>query len=126
MIRASAAREAFRQGVALFDQQRFFEAHERFEEVWRSEEIADEDRAFWKGVTQVAVGCCHLQRGNARGAVALLTRAAGYLRPYPSPCCGVDTVGLLDLAQHLSRQVRASGGPAGIVVPPFPAPRIAP
>ena len=69
----------------MFDAQRFFEAHEFFEYVWKADEVGERDRPFWKGVTQVAVGCCHAQRGNDHGALALLGRAAGYLRRYPSP-----------------------------------------
>ena len=71
-----SAQEACRRGIALFDEQRFFEAHAFFEYAWKADDVDDRDRRFWKGVTQVAVGCCHAQRGNGRGALALLERAA--------------------------------------------------
>ena len=82
--------EALARVVALFDEQRFFEAHEFLEWVWKSDQVADEDRDYWKGVTQVAVGCAHTQRGNTDGATKLLERAKRYLAPYPSPYGGVD------------------------------------
>ena len=68
----NSAREACRRGIVLFNERRFYEAHEFFEYAW-------------KGVTQVAVGCCHTQRGNGRGALSLLTRASDQFRSFPSP-----------------------------------------
>ncbi len=75
--------------VALFDEQRFFEAHEFLEYIWKSDEVPEADRDFWKGVTQIAVGCCHTQRGNAKGAVTLLERATRYMAPYPRVYHGI-------------------------------------
>ena len=101
--------EALDEAVALFDQQRFFEAHEFLEYVWKSDDITPDDRDFWKGVTQVAVGCCHVQRGNATGAVTLLERSAGYLRPYPPVHGGVDAGALAASARQLAAAVRERG-----------------
>lgn len=101
--------EAFEQAVELFDQERFFEAHEFLEYVWKSDEIAPGDRDFWKGVTQVAVGCCHVQRGNPTGATTLLERAAGYLEPYPDTHHGVDARELATRALQLVADVQREG-----------------
>ena len=65
----SSAREACLRAILLFDECRFFEAHEQFEHAWKDDDTDEEDRPFWKGVTQVAVGCCHAQRGNRRSSV---------------------------------------------------------
>jgi len=117
----ASAREACRRGVELFDDRQFFEAHEQFESVWKSPEVLDRDRPFWKGVTQVAVGCCHAQRGNDRGALALLARAVDRLRPFPSPHRGIDTAGLISLAQSVAEQVRRRGASADLDFPGFPS-----
>lgn len=101
--------EALDEAVRLFDDQRFFEAHEFLEYVWKSPEVPPADRDFWKGVTQVAVGCCHVQRGNATGAVTLLERAAGYLQPYPPVYGGVDAAALAAAATRLASEVDAGG-----------------
>ena len=105
----SSVAEALAHAVALFDQQRFFEAHEFLEYVWKSDEIAAGDRDFWKGVTQVAVGCCHVQRGNTTGAVTLLERATRYLSPYPSIYGGVAADALAAAALRLAADVREAG-----------------
>ncbi|HLZ38245.1 MAG TPA: DUF309 domain-containing protein [Mycobacteriales bacterium] len=53
---------------------RAFGAHEVLEAAWKAAPAAE--RELWRGLAQVAVGLCHLQRGNRRGAVALLRRGS--------------------------------------------------
>lgn len=69
-------REAVARGVELFDAERFFEAHEFFEHAWKSAAAPPAARRLWKACAQLAVACCHVQRGNHRGAVVLFERAA--------------------------------------------------
>ena len=116
----SSVGEAFDRAVALFDEQRFFEAHEFLEYIWKHADVDPADRAFWKGVTQVAVGCCHTQRGNDAGAVTLLERAAGHLEPYPSPHHGVDVSRLSRAARQLAQAVRDQGADPERDFPAFP------
>jgi uncharacterized protein len=107
------AAEALEQAARLFDAQRFFEAHELLERVWRS--AGDRrDRAFWKGLTQLAVGWCHAQRGNAHGAVTLLSRAVANLER--GARAGVDTAALVASARTAIGAIRARG-----VAPPPPS-----
>ena len=115
-----SVQEACRRGIALFDEQSFFEAHEFFEYVWKADDVDDGDRRFWKGITQLAVGCCHAQRANDRGALALLERAATHLRSCPSPHCGIDTAGLISMARSVADQVRQRGASANLDFPKFP------
>jgi uncharacterized protein len=64
----------------LIDSGRAFRAHEVLEASWKAAPPAERD--LWQGLAQVAVGLTHAQRGNARGAAALLRRGgqrvAGY------------------------------------------------
>ena len=105
----SSVAEALERAAELFDQTRFFEAHEFLEYIWKSPEVAPEDREFWKGVTQVAVGCCHTQRGNDKGAITLLQRAGRYMAPYPHDYLGVDAGTLAQRARQLAEEVRQVG-----------------
>jgi len=68
-----------------------FDAHEVFEDAWKS--ATGTDRDLWRGLAQVAVGLTHARRGNSRGAVALLTRGADRLRAYVAPAVGTDGEG---------------------------------
>jgi predicted metal-dependent hydrolase len=115
-----SATEARRIGIERFDERRFFEAHECFETVWNSLDEADPDRDFWKGVTQVAVGCCHVQRGNARGARSVLARAARSMRNFPSPHDGVDTERLITLTETVVARVAMHGASPDVEFPSFP------
>ncbi len=99
--------EALATGLRLWGEHRFFEAHECLEDVWHP--AGEQDREFWKGVIQVAVGCVHDQRGNAQGAVTLLHRAAAYLAPYPSPYHGIDTAELRRRAVAMAAVVAERG-----------------
>jgi uncharacterized protein len=115
--------DALNRAVELFDQHRFFEAHEFLEWIWKSDDIATADRDFWKGVTQVAVGCCHTQRGNDQGAVTLLDRAAGYMAPYPAVHHGIDKEALAEAARRLAAEVRERGASPARSFPRFPRAR---
>ena len=101
--------EALDRAVELFDAERFFEAHEFLEYIWKSDEVPRKDRDFWKGVTQVAVGCCHVQRGNTKGATTLLERATSYMAPYPGRYHGIDAHALARRARDLAETVHAEG-----------------
>ena len=112
--------EALQVAVGLFDQQRFFEAHEFLEWIWKSDEVPAADRDYWKGVTQVAVGYVHTQRGNARGALTLLRRAQGHMAPYPSPYRGVDRDALAAGTQEVIGRIQRSGPSPDLDFPRFP------
>src|SRR5664280_2418225 len=56
-----------------------FAAHEVLETAWKAAPAAE--RELWRALAQVSVGLTHLQRGNHRGAVALLRRGAHGLAP---------------------------------------------
>jgi uncharacterized protein len=106
-------------GVALWDEERFFEAHECLEAVWHAAPEADRD--FWQGVIQVAVSCVHHQRGNLDGAIALLGRARGRLTPYPDVHRGVDVDQLRVFCDGAIAALQDAGAVIEIGYPRFPA-----
>ena len=57
-----------------------FHAHEVLEAAWKYGPASERD--LWQGLAQIAVGLTHARRGNARGAVALLSRGAERVRGY--------------------------------------------
>src|SRR6516225_7383396 len=64
--------EALATAQDLINADRPFHAHEVLEAAWKAAPPAERD--LWQGLAQVAVGLTHAQRGNARGAAALLRR----------------------------------------------------
>ena len=110
--------EALAIGAELWDHHRYFEAHECLEDVWHH--AAPDDREFWKGVIQIAVGCVHHQRGNADGAVTLLQRAAERLSNYPDVHHGVDVEELVVFAHGAVAAIRDAGMCVEVGYPEFP------
>ena len=68
----------FERGIALFNEGRYFEAHEPWEEIWRSTD--PEPRNLHQGLVQVAAAL-HIwhQRGNAAAARRVLERGRSRL-----------------------------------------------
>jgi uncharacterized protein len=84
----------------LLDRGLAFNAHEVLEAAWKNGPVGE--RTLWQGLAQLAVGITHVQRGNIKGACALLDRAAarlaGSARPAPY---GIDADGLVAYAVGL-------------------------
>jgi hypothetical protein len=69
---APAARAQIEQGRVAFNRGAYFEAHERWEEIWRGERGAE--RLALQGLIQVAAGLHHLDQGRGRAAARLLAK----------------------------------------------------
>jgi predicted metal-dependent hydrolase len=76
-----------------------FNAHEVLEAAWKNG--PEEERFLWQGLAQLAVGITHVQRGNAKGAVAVLRRASGRLADARVAPHGIDAAGLAVWADAL-------------------------
>jgi hypothetical protein len=100
--------EAVTEAQRLLDAGLPFPAHDVLEGVWKSVPAAE--RELWRGLAQLAVGLTHAQRGNARGAVALLDRAAEGLRRWTGPTpANVDLDLLAGRAEELARRIETAG-----------------
>ncbi|RAU95398.1 DUF309 domain-containing protein [Mycobacterium colombiense] len=77
-----------------------FNAHEVLESAWKNGPV--NEQALWQGLTQLAVGITHIQRGNPKGATTLLRRASDHLAraDLPAPH-GVDVAGLVEYVNSL-------------------------
>ena len=94
VVEAERKREAFRRGVELFNQQRFFDCHEVLEAIWLEE--SESEKPFYQGLIQVAAGFHQLfEKRNPKGALSLMAAGAEKLRRYPSPHGGLDLAGWL-------------------------------
>ena len=80
-------------GIRLFNEEYFFEAHEVLEDAWRVER--GEPRLFLQGLIQVCAGYHHFQNGNFVGAITLLERGADKMRRYPPRYLGIDAAALI-------------------------------
>jgi uncharacterized protein len=94
-------------GIELFNEGRFWDAHEAWEEAWMPDRKGP-DAGFFKGLIQVAAGCYHYRRRNRRGTVNKWRSGAGYLRAYPSSHRGVAIGALVESVDALLAAMGAS------------------
>ena len=80
--------ERFEEGMRLFNQGNFFEAHEVWEERWR--EAAGAERIFYQGMIQAAVALAHVQRGNKAGAISVYLKSSSKLTQFPALWMGIE------------------------------------
>jgi dTDP-4-amino-4,6-dideoxygalactose transaminase/predicted metal-dependent hydrolase len=78
----------YREGIALFNAKKFYDAHEVLEDVWR--ESPGREKPFLQAIIQVAVALHHYSTANLVGARSLLTRAARNLAGYPDEYGGIN------------------------------------
>src|SRR5262245_36920948 len=74
-------------GINYFNEGRYFEAHEVWEDMWRS--ARGPLRLFYQGLVQAAVGLHHLNHGNLNGATAQLKKSLSKLEEYPDRFCRI-------------------------------------
>lgn len=75
-------------GLHCYRTQQFFLAHEHWEDVWLA--CDEPEKTMLQCLIQISAAFHHLQRGNRRGTVSLLTRALRRLGPYPAALAGVS------------------------------------
>ena len=102
-------------GIEHFNAGRFFQAHETWETAWHPS--PENERDFWQGLTQVAVGFTHYQRGNPKGAVTLLQRGARRISGYGDRFKGVPVADLAAAARKAAASIERAGTTTPITFP---------
>ena len=74
-------------GLRLFNEGKYFEAHEELEVAWLEEK--GKIRDLYRGILQVGVAYLHITRGNYNGAVKVHGRSRRWLHDFPSICRGI-------------------------------------
>jgi len=99
-------------GVLLFNRQDYFEAHEAWEDLWS--EAHGNERRFYQGLIQAAVGLCHFCNGNLGGAVKLYHSSLGYLEPCGDRFLGLDLSAFRTQMGECYRELLRVPTPAGV------------
>jgi len=115
----ASVEEALALGIRLWEEDRFFEAHECLEVVWHASPADDAD--LWQGVIQMAVAGVHLQRDNPAGAAALLERARARLAAYPDEHRGVAVTTAVARCSVLRAALERGEDPETLRIGRFPA-----
>jgi hypothetical protein len=96
-----------REGILLFNEGKYFEAHEELETAWRAEK--GKIRELYQGILQAAVTYLHITHGNYDGAIKVYGRSMKRLRNWPDFCRGVDVAQLRDNMDEVIAEVKRLG-----------------
>ena len=93
------------EGVALFNEQKFWHAHEAWERDWL--EASGPEKRFLQGLIQLAAAYHHVQRGTNRGGLRLFDAALEKLEGFPDNHLGVNrTEAVARASEHRERMSR--------------------
>ena len=96
-----------RTGIDLFNEGRFYEAHEAIEHEWHAER--GPIRRLYQGILQIGVGFHHALNGNHRGAILLLTDGIDKTAAFTPRCLGLETGALVSQARDCLARLTALG-----------------
>ena len=80
--------DIFSDALNLFNNQKWYEAHDAFEEIWNN--LVGDERQIIQGILQVSVSQFHLSKGNLNGATILLGEGLGRIKNRTDINLGVD------------------------------------
>jgi len=90
-------------GIALFNDHEFFEAHEVWEDIWH--EAYGTKFEFYQGMIQCAVALEHYARSNPRGVVSLYDSYRRHFKDVPDVFMGLNVKGFLAQMREALRPV---------------------
>jgi predicted metal-dependent hydrolase len=105
--------DQYRRGISLFNNAKFFDAHEALEDVWRAAPL--ENKKFLQGLIQAAVAFHHYSTGNRVGMRSVLERA---IKNLAQPAGSFGRIQLASLLHSLVQWREALDHPSP--VPPLP------
>jgi predicted metal-dependent hydrolase len=95
------------QGLQLYNQGKYFEAHEALEAAWRQDQTVG--RELYQGILQVGIAYLQIERSHYNGALKMFLRARKWLDPLPDQCRGVEVAQLRQDAQRAQAALKALG-----------------
>jgi len=97
-----------REGIELFNRGDFYDAHETWEDVWRS--TTPEPKDLFQGLIQVAAGMHQiLDLHRTAGPRTTLAKARRRLEPYLPAALGLDVAGLLEAVRPWQEWLERGG-----------------
>ena len=96
-------RKLYLQGIELFNEHEFFEAHETWEDIWHMAYGIKHD--FYQGMIQAAVALEHYRRSNPRGVLSLHRSYPPKFRNVPERFMGLDVPKFLGAMEEVLRPV---------------------
>ena len=95
------------EGLRLFNEGKYFEAHEALEIAWLEEQ--GKVRELYRGILQIAVVYLHATRRNYNGVIKVYGRSQKWLKDWPEFCRGIDVGQLQRDAKTVLNEINRLG-----------------
>lgn len=92
-----------RQGIKLFNDGNYFEAHDYFEEMWANDR--SESRDLYQGLVQISVGTYHISCGNYSGALSQYSKGLEKINKYSDNIENINLANLKEEINYLIEQI---------------------
>jgi hypothetical protein len=96
-------RKLYLDGIQLFNEHEYFEAHEVWEDIWHMAYGIKHD--FYQGLIQCAVALEHYRRSNPRGVISLFQSYRPKFKNVPPIFMGLDVKHFLESMRETLRPV---------------------
>ncbi len=94
----------FLEALNLFNNQKWYEAHDAFEDIWNT--LEGDERQIIQGILQVSVSQFHLSRGNLNGATILMGEGLGRIKNRTNIDLGIDLESFCKCLEELLRKLQ--------------------
>lgn len=118
-------RKLYLDGITLFNDHEFFEAHEVWEDIWHM--AFGLKHEFYQGMIQCAVALEHYRRSNPRGVISLYQTYTRHMKDVPATFMGLDVKSFLSRMHAVLEPVVTASplpGRGQIALDPARAPQI--
>ncbi len=96
-------KKLYHQGIELFNEHEFFEAHEVWEDIWHM--AYGIKHSYYQGMIQCSVALEHYRRSNPRGVISLYKSYTPKFANVPAVFMGLDVTAFLAAMKHALEQV---------------------
>ena len=96
--------DSFFNALNLFNNHKWYEAHDAFEEIWNS--VDGDKRQVIQGILQVSVSQFHLSKGNLNGATILLGEGLGRIKTRTNTNLGIDLESFCECLEDLLKKLQ--------------------
>ncbi len=94
-------------GIRLFNEGKYFAAHEELETAWLEE--PHPDRRLYQGILQAGIAYMHARDAHYRGVFSMYERCRVWLWPWPDHCRSIDVGQLKADLQIMVEEVERLG-----------------
>ena len=98
--------EIFLDALNLFNNQKWYEAHDAFEDIWNT--LDGDKRQIIQGILQVSVSQFHLSKGNLNGATILMGEGLGRIKNRTYIDLGIDLDSFCQSLEKLLKKLQYS------------------